>query len=393
MWIDRSLETRIRSLAGALPAILVTGARQVGKTSLLRHTLPDTPFVALDLPSAAQQAEMEPQTILSKHGEPIIFDEVQCAPGLLRYLKIAIDADRTRMGRFFMTGSQKFALMRHVSETLAGRIGILELDTLSSLELRQGGFTNQADILWRGGFPELYRNQALLPRDFYSSYIATYLDRDVRSAVRSGSLRDFERLLRACAIHSGQLLNHASLARDLGVAVTTVKDWIGILEASNQVAVIEPWFGNLQKRMVKTRKLYLRDTGLMAFLLGFDSPATMLNSASIGAVWETFVVGQVLRQLQSSGSAGKLFFFRDVHGNEVDLVLESGGKLQLIEVKWTEAFSPPPMGQIARVAGLLGAELLAPEHLLVARPQADYPVVGDLRIRVVNGFTHEFLAG
>ena len=295
------------------------------------------------------------------------------------------------MGQFIMTGSQKFALMQHASESLAGRIGIIELDTLSSLELRTAGLTDGLDLLWRGGFPELYRQPELSPRDFYRSYLATYLERDVRPAVHAGSLRDFERFLRICATQSGQLLNYAAVASDLGVASTTVKSWISILEASNQIILLEPWFGNLRKRMVKTPKLYFRDTGLMAFLLGFDSAEALAQTATIGAVWETFAVGQVLRQLEAAGTSAKLFFYRDAHGNEVDLLLERDAKLQLIEVKWTEAFAPPRPTQIQKIANLIGPELLASQHLIVARPQKEYPLSGDLNVSVVNGFSHRFV--
>lgn len=390
MWIERDLQQKIEALSRVFPAVLVTGPRQTGKTSLLRHAWSGAPFITLDLPSTAQLAEEDPQRLFAGMSEPLILDEVQYAPGLFRYLKVAIDRDRGRMGRFLMTGSQRFALMERVSESLAGRIGIVELDTLSSLELRRAGRRDGLDLLWRGGFPELYRNPSLQPRDFYSSYLATYLERDVQPAVRVGNLRDFERLLRACATHSGKLLNYASLASDLGVTLSTVKSWISILEASNQIILLEPWFGNLHKRMVKTPKLYLRDTGLMAFLLGFDSPAMLAQSSSIGAIWETFVVGQVIRQLEASESSAKLFFFRDAYGNEVDLVLERGMRLQLIEAKWTEGFTPPRPLQIQRVAKMLGPELLAAEHLIAARPEQDYPLSSEPPVRVVNGFSYRF---
>lgn len=375
----------------AFPAVLVTGPRQTGKTSLLRYMLPDAGYLSLDLPTVAYQAEHEPTSLFASVGDRIILDEVQYAPAMFRYLKVAIDQQRDRMGRFLMTGSQKLALMEHASESLAGRVGIVELDTLSAGEVVRAGFPADADLLWRGGFPELYRNAALRPQDFYASYVATYLERDVRPAVRAGSLRDFERCLRSCAIHSGKLLNYASIASDLGVALTTVKEWINILVASNQIVLLEPWFGNLQKRMVKTPKLYFRDTGLMAFLLGFDSSTAMVQSPFIGAVWETFAVGQILRQVQAAGSSAKLFFFRDAYGTEVDLVLEHNGTLRMMEVKWSEAFTAPPTGAMQKVAQWLPADRLASEHWVVARPAVAYPVPGTLPLRVVNGFVHQFV--
>lgn len=391
MWIERDLQQRIAELMRAFPAILLTGPRQTGKTSLLRHMHPDATYLSLDLPSTAFRAEHEPVSLLSDRVEPVIIDEVQYAPGVFRYLKSVIDQQRDRMGRFLMTGSQKLALLEHASESLAGRVGIVELDTLSASELIRSGFSDRSDMLWRGAFPELYRNPILRPQDFYGSYVATYLERDVRPAVRAGSLRDFERCLRSCAIHSGRLLNYASMASDLGVALTTVKEWVSILVASNQIVLLEPWFGNLQKRMVKTPKLYLRDTGLLAFLLGFDSSKALEESPFIGALWETFVVGQILRQIQLAGSSAKLFFLRDAHGTEVDLVLEHNGRMRLMEVKWSEAFTAPPTGKIQRVAGWLGPDRLADEHWIVARPAESYLTGGPLPVRVVNGFVHRFV--
>lgn len=240
-------------------------------------------MVSLDLPSAAAQAEHNPEEFLDQSGDPAILDEVQYAPHLFRSLKLRIDRERHRLGRFLMTGSQKFSLMKAVSESLAGRCAIVELDTLSAAELRaalRAKLPSATDLMWRGGFPELHRNPSLRTRDFYGSYIATYLERDVRLALRVSSLRDFERFLRACALRSGQLINLADLARDVGIAGTTARDWLSVLEASNQVILLEPYFSNLGKRLIKTPKLYFRDTGLLCFLLAIDSVEAMERSSA-----------------------------------------------------------------------------------------------------------------
>src|SRR5579864_3375068 len=217
MWIDRRMAAGVLAAARQYPALVVTGGRQTGKTTLLRHLFPDASFASLDLPSAAHQADQQGEEFLAGFQEPVILDEVQYAPGLFRHLKVAIDASRSRRGRFLMTGSQKFSLMTSLSESLAGRCAVLELDTLASVEIR-AAFSGETipveEILWRGGFPELWRDREVEPRLFYSSFVATYLERDVRLALRVGSLRDFERFLRACALRSGQLLNLADLARD-----------------------------------------------------------------------------------------------------------------------------------------------------------------------------------
>src|SRR5260370_32654597 len=310
----------VLAAAGQYPALVVTGGRQTGKTTLLRHLFPEASFASLDLPSAAYQADQQGEEFLAGFQEPVILDEVQYAPGLFRHLKMAIDASRSRRGRFLMTGAQKFSLMRSLSESLAGRCAVLELDTLSSVEVL-AAFSSEAipieEILWRGGCPQLWRDREVEPRLFYSSFVATYLGRDVRLALRVGSLRAFERFLRACALRSGQLLNLAELARDVGVAGSTARDWLSVLEASSQVFLLEPYFANPTRRLIKTPKLYLRDTGLLCFLLGMDSSAALASSPLVGPVWETFVLGQILRARAAAGSAAQVFFWRDVQGTEV----------------------------------------------------------------------------
>jgi predicted AAA+ superfamily ATPase len=390
MWIERTLASRAVELAAQFPAVLVTGTRQTGKTSLLRHTFPKAAFVSLDLPSAAHQAEENPQEFLRSRSEPVIIDEVQYAPGLFRHLKLRIDEQRHSMGRFLMTGSQKFSLMQSLSESLAGRCAVLELDTLSSQETRAalgGKSPTAAEFIWRGGFPELWRNPALNARDFFASYVATYLERDVRLALRVGSLRDFERFVRSCALRSGQLLNMADLARDVGVAGSTARDWISVLEASNQVLLLEPYFNNRGKRMIKTPKLYFRDTGLLSFLLGLDSPEAAARSPFVGALWETFVLNQLLRAKAATGSAATVFFWRDAHGTEVDFVLEHQGRLRLIEAKWVEQVADARALQpMQKVLPLLGKRA-AKEHWLVCRTAHSHSLPNQPGIRLINGYT------
>lgn len=389
MWIERALGERIAKSARDVPALVLTGARQTGKTALLQRLFPKATFVPLDLPSAAAEAEQTPDRFLAELAEPVILDEVQYAPALFRYLKVRIDADRHRMGRFLMTGSQKFPLMQSLSESLAGRCVVLELDTLSSRELLETPASGRPDLhtwLWRGGFPELYRNPELSVRDFYASYVATYLERDVRLALRVSSLRDFERFLRACALRSGQLLNLVDLARDVSIAGSTARDWLSVMEASNQVVLLEPYWSNPGKRMIKTPKLYFRDTGLLCFLLGLDSPQTAIRSAFIGAIWETFVLGQILRAKAADGSSAAVFFWRDAHGTEVDFLIEHEGRIRLVEAKWTETIaegrSLAPLLRVAELAGRRGAS----EHWVACLAPRSYLVRKTPAVRVVNGF-------
>jgi hypothetical protein len=336
MWIRRDVEPRLERSARTRPVVVLTGARQTGKTSTFRRLFPDYRFVSLDLPTEAEQAEKEPERFLQRHPPPVIIDEVQYAPGLFRHLKVAVDALRTRYGQFLLTGSQKFTLMKNISESLAGRADVVELETLSFAEIRAARpRTGLETAIVRGGFPELHGNPDVDSTAFYNSYLATYLERDVRALANVGSLRDFERFLRACALRSANLLNKADLARDVGIAPSTANQWLSILEASGQVALLEPWFSNRTKSIVKSPKLYLADSGLLCALLNIQSEQELLQSPAAGAVWETFVFAQLRERERRAGRSGSLFFWRD-RTREVDFVTEAGGRLELFEAKWTE---------------------------------------------------------
>src|SRR5450755_1615733 len=336
MWIPRDIEPRLLRSARTRPAVVLTGARQTGKTSTFRRLFPRHEFVSLDLPSEAEQAEKEPNAFLRRHPPPVIIDEVQYAPGLFRHLKGAVDAHRPRNGQFLLTGSQKFTLMKSVSESLAGRADIAELETLSLAEIRRElPQTILEYAIVRGGFPELHANPDIDGPAFYNSYLATYLERDVRSLANVGSLRDFERFLRACALRSANLLNKADLARDVGISPSTANQWLSTLEASGQIVLLEPWFSNRTKSIVKSPKLYLADTGLLCALLNIHSQETLTQAPAVGAIWETFVFAQLRERERRAGRTGGLFFWRD-RTREVDFVVDTGGRLELFEAKWTE---------------------------------------------------------
>jgi predicted AAA+ superfamily ATPase len=389
-WIRRTSEPRLREIAAHFPAVLLTGARQTGKTTLLRESFSDATFVTLDLPSIAAQAAGSPGLLLDNTAShAVILDEVQYAPELFRHLKVRIDQAPRSMGRFLMTGSQKFALMESVSESLAGRCAILELETLSATEVRAafgGTAPSVSEFLFRGGFPALYRDRAQPSSDFHRSYVVTYLERDVRSLLHVGDLRDFERFVRACAARSGALLNLTDLARDVSISASTARTWLSVLEASNQIVLLEPFFGNRTKRLTKSPKLYFRDTGTLCFLLGIDTPAAMVSSPFIGAIWETYVLGELRRAVAAVGSAAQLFFFRDAHGAEVDFAVEHNGHVRLIEAKWTEVPDERRMlSSVAKVAQWLGKRA-ASEHWLVCRTPHPYSVTQPVNARVVNGY-------
>lgn len=359
MWIPRSIEPRLVRSSRTRPVVVLTGARQTGKTSTFRRLFPDYRFVSLDLPTEAEQAEKEPSDFLRRHSPPVIIDEVHYAPALFRYLKAAVDAHRALYGQFLLTGSQKFTLMKSVSESLAGRADIAELETLSLGEILAALPETPLDLaIVRGGFPELHANPEIDLVGFYNSYLATYLERDVRSLANVGSLRDFERFLRACALRSANLLNKADLARDVGISPSTANHWLSVLEASGQVVLLEPLFSNRTKSIVKSPKLYLADTGLLCALLNIRSEEALRQSPAVGAIWETFVFAQLRARERNAGRAGSLFFWRD-RTREVDFVVDIGGRLQLLEAKWTEVPTATDAVNLDFVRSLVGKSRIA----------------------------------
>jgi predicted AAA+ superfamily ATPase len=378
MWIERAVESRLERSARTRPVIVLTGARQTGKTSTLLRLFPSHSFVSLDLPTEAEQAEKEPRSFLQRHPAPVIIDEVQYAPGLFRHLKAEVDAHRTRNGQFLLTGSQKFTLMKNVSDSLAGRADIIELETLSFAEIHAAlPQIGVETAILRGGFPELYANTDIDLIPFYNSYLATYLERDVRALTNVGNLRDFERFVRACALRSANLLNKADLARDVGISPSTANHWLSMLEASGQVVLLEPWFSNRTKSIVKSPKLYFADTGLLCALLNIRTEEALRQSPALGAIWETFVFAQLRDRERRAGREGGLFFWRD-RTREVDFVIDSGGRLELFEAKWTELPDAGDTVNLDFVRNVVG-KLRVTGGAVVARPPNAFPFFNGFR--------------
>lgn len=363
-YFNRVTHNRIRGLAATFPAVVVTGARQTGKTTLLRNCFPNHTYVPLDLPTIAEMADKDGAAFLRKFPGDLLIDEVQYAPGLFRYLKAEIDADRGRMGRFLLTGSQKFTLMQSVSDSLAGRAAILSLEPFSMRELPADHGKSEIAILARGMFPELWRLPDLDTNAFYTSYVASYIERDVRQIVNIGSLRDFERFLRACAVRSGQILNVSDLARDVGVTPKTAQSWLSALEATNLVYLLEPYFENVGKRMIKSPKLFINDTGLLCFLLGLREE-NLFNTPLIGMIWETFVCAELRKRHTFTNKPLSLWFYRDGQGREVDFLEMGEGKLNLYEAKWAETPDDRWFRILHEIAGYLAKGVMATGDLSI----------------------------
>ena len=369
MWIPRSIEPILQARVGTRPVVVLTGARQTGKTSLVRRLFPDWAYVSLDLPSEAEQAEHEPARFLERHPTPLIIDEVQYAPQLLRHLKQVVESRRGTSGQFVLTGSQPFQLMAGVTESLAGRAEVLQLDVLSFAEIVQAlPETSVEDVVVRGGFPELYEKPELDARGFHQSYVATYLERDLRTQLQVGSLRDFERFARAAALRTSGLLNRADLARDVGISPSTAGQWLSVLERSGVVTLLEPWFSNLTKSLVKTPKLHFRDTGLCAFLMGIVSRDDLTNSPLAGSLWESMVCGELGRLTHTGAAPWHLAFWRD-RTKEADFLLHRAGHIRLADAKWSE--HPDGPGKLALVRREMEP---APASAIICRTANRYPV-------------------
>ncbi len=371
MWIPRELNAALVDAASTRSAVVLTGCRQAGKTSLLVKSFPEHTYVSLDIPMVAAEAEHSGGEFLRKYPPPIIVDEVQYAPNLLRHVKADIDIHRDKTGRFLITSSQDFSLMKGVTESLAGRSSVLTLHSVSSREYEAwSGRTLDRDAVveWMlmGGYPELH-SRGLDAERFYGDYLATYLERDVRSTLGVRSLRDFDRFMRLCAARTGQLVSYSSLATDLGVSPNTVKSWLSVLNASNIVFLLEPYFENLGRRIVKTPKLYFLDTGLCSYLLGARTSEDLLRSPMLGAIFETHVLGQIIRHFANQGRRREMYFYRDHHGREVDFLLPAAGRFELIECKWAESPGSTQRGFL-ELESLVGPDRIISQTIVTPDP-------------------------
>jgi len=385
MYYPRDISSRLTDLAAYFPAVVLSGARQSGKTTLLKNTFGNYNYVSLDLPSTAEQAERNPSAFLNKNPAPLVVDEVQYAPGLFRHLKSAIDQNRHAMGRYILTGSQHFSLMKGVSDSLAGRCAFLDLENLSYHEISSAIdlHASRNDLLSltvRGQFPELWRVRKLPAREFYAAYLATYLERDVRQILNVTNLRDFERFVRILASRSATMLNKSDVARDVGVSVKAVGDWLSVLQASGQIFLLEPWFSNFGKRIVKTPKLYFRDSGLLCFLLNLDA-ASLASSPLIRAVWETFVLSEMRKLNSSLNDPANFWYYRDQRAREIDFIIERGGTLSFIECKWQENPSKDDGRQLLAVSTELESSSSSwrpGRHYIIGTPASTYEITDKL---------------
>jgi predicted AAA+ superfamily ATPase len=354
VYIHRHLDNAVRLCAKMFPALIVTGARQVGKTTLLRKVNPRTPYITMDDPVQFHAAADDPGNFFKVNPPPLVVDEIQYTPNLFPYIKMLAD-NSGKKGLFFLSGSQQFHLMKNVSESLAGRIGILNLLGLSRREIQGADFRKpflpSAEYLearkrtavplthkeiWtaihQGSLPEMQRS-GMNWEIFYAAYVKSYLERDVRELTKIGDELTFLKFMSAAASNTGNLLNYASIAHDIGVSLPTVERWISILSASNIIYLLPPYHNNIRKRALKTPKLYFLDTGLAAYLTRWNNPEVLEHGASAGAFFETWVIAEIIKSYANAGKEPPLYFYRDKEQNEIDLLIHENGVLYPLEIK------------------------------------------------------------
>jgi predicted AAA+ superfamily ATPase len=357
-YLTRSLEPVVAQATRDFPALVLTGPRQSGKTTLLKQLFGKTHrYVSMELPDMRAAALADPRGFLAIHPPPVILDEVQHCPDILPYVKEAIDEHRSRRGQYILTGSQNLLLLERVNETLAGRAAILRLLPLSFREAsghphaplpweNDGKRTLHTSIesLWqqilRGSYPELSVER---DRDFklwHASYMQTYIERDVRMVRQIGDLALFQSFLKALAARTSQLLNLSDISRDLGAAVNTLKTWLSLLEASYQVIVLRPYSSNVGKRLVKTPKVYFTDTGTLCYLSGLKDAGHAASGPLAGALLESAVLSEIIKTLAHRGDDPHVYFWRTSNGSEVDFIIEANGKLIPVEVKLSATLQP-----------------------------------------------------
>ena len=352
--IDRILQTKLQELSKKYPIVTLTGPRQSGKSTLLRHAFPDYKYVSLEDPDIRLFATEDPRGFLATYPDKTIIDEVQRVPALFSYLQTHTDREGHE-GMYLLAGSHNFLLMENISQSLAGRTAILKLLPFSHAEMANGNILSSSinEEIFTGGYPRLY-DKHITPSEFYPYYIQTYVERDVRLMKNIGDLSKFIRFIKLCAGRIGQLLNLSSLANECGVAVSTISTWISILEASYICYLLKPDYNNYAKRLVKTPKLYFYDTGLACSLLDIQTAEQVSSHFLRGGLFENLVINEFVKKSYNQGQEPDLTFWRDSTGNEVDLLQHIDGNLYAYEIKSGATYSPDFFKSISKWAKLSG---------------------------------------
>jgi len=351
-YVSRDIEKRILKAAAQVPVVVVSGPRQTGKSTLLRHLFPKHVVRSLDDPLQRRLAKEDPRRFIES-APSLLIDEIQYVPELLHYIKLAVDKDRRNAGRFVLTGSQFFPLMAGLTETLAGRIAIFELLGFSWLELPRGPVHEPRacfEQMWAGFYPDPSVH-GVRPEIFYPAYVATYLERDIRQIQTVQDLGLFQTFLQLLAARAGALLNLTDVSKECGIALATAKRWLSLLETTRIVYLLRPYFRNMTKRAVKHPKLYFTDTGLLAYLLRYPNASTLEAGPMAGALFENMLIIEILKRKWNKGRLFELYFMRDNHDNEIDLILDGAGRTTLIEIKSSRTLRREFASSIVKLRG------------------------------------------
>ncbi len=356
MYFNRAIEPILLEALKQFPVCILTGARQVGKSTLLKNHLKNYTYVTLDEPLVREVANNDPKLFLSRYKSPLIIDEIQYAPGLLPYIKIIVDENRQTYGQYVLTGSQSFSFMQGVLETLAGRAAIFELYPPSFNEIISlPNALNIYDVnhvvkqIIKGFYPELITVPTIDHKTWYASYLATYIERDIRQLIKIVDLNKFQTFISLLATRAGQLFNISEISKECGVSSPTIKSWLSALEASYIIFLIKPYSKNISKRLVKSPKLYFIDSGLLCYLLGIDSEDRFFKASEKGHIFENMIVVDYIKQLKQQQSRFEVYFYRDSGGLEVDLLIEKQGLLNGFEIKFSSTVNQKMVDGLVKI--------------------------------------------
>ncbi len=338
MWIKRDIEAELLELALHYPVVMITGPRQAGKTSLAQRCFPGKPYFSMENPDLREQITADPRAFFSANPDGAIIDEFQRYPDILSYIQGIVDVKKQK-GQFILTGSKYVSMLSQVAQSLAGRVAILKLLPLTIGEISNLGIAYKTDdYIVNGFYPGIY-SEELNPAKAYRNYYETYLECDIRRLLQVKDLIYFQRFVKLCVGRTGQLLNASSLANEVGVSSMTIQSWLSALQATFIVFLVQPWSANINKRMVKTPKLYFYDVGLASYLLGIENVSHIETHPLRGALFENMVILELLKKRFNAGLDNNLYFYRDNHGNEVDVLQESGYQLNLFEIKPSQTYT------------------------------------------------------
>ncbi len=359
-YVPRSIQNEILKASKSFPAVLLTGPRRSGKTTLLKKLFPKANYFLLEDTDLIDRIQNDPREFLDKLTPPIILDEIQNTPDLFNYIRTLIDASPHKYGQWILTGSQEAPLMQKVSESMAGRVAVFELWPLSAKE-------EPKVSVFKGGFPEIIQKPAT-SQIWFRSYIQTYLERDVRQIISIKSLATFRRFLSLIASRTGQILNKTDLAAPLGLSVPTITEWLNILEITGQIVLVQPYYENFGKRIIKSPKIYFIDSGLVNYFLGIETEKMLLSSPFLGAVYEGFVASEIVKNQINHGKRKEIYYFRDEQGLEIDFLVPMGNnRLRLLEVKATQTPKPEMVKNLLRLSKNVKSSTI--EMCLVCWPQ------------------------